>query len=420
MLYTPTMRPTLLLTALLLPATLHAQWEIQSAPTTASLRGIHALGNGIAWASGSSSTVLHTTDGGKNWQLCPTPPNAEKLDFRGIQAFDASTAIVMSSGKGDLSRLYKTTDACRTWTLLFTNPDPDGFFDAISARPSADQKSVDAMIAGDPVNGSFTLFELRIPMHSDDPPTLLPLPSFCPDKKPKLQLPLPVSPCIAKFFSSIGAGKHAGAKHFEIPEDQKSPVPRPGEALFAASNSSLYFDVWFSPNFGFVTGGPKGPRLIQYRGWSFCAGLGCESWRVADLPLSASDSSGAFSIAHKTGAILNIVGGDYLKPDVSAGTAAYTSDAGDHWAVAQTPPHGYRSSVAYSPATKTWVTVGPNGTDISTDDGRNWRALHPTPTEPPDADRNWNALSLPFVVGPHGRIGKLRPSALTQAGPAKP
>jgi hypothetical protein len=31
----------------------------------------------------------------------------------------------------------------------------------------------------------------------------------------------------------------------------------------------------------------------------------------------------------------------------------------------------------------------------------------------PDADRNWNALSLPFVVGLHGRIGKLDAQALT-------
>jgi hypothetical protein len=51
-------------------------------------------------------------------------------------------------------------------------------------------------------------------------------------------------------------------------------------------------------------------------------------------------------------------------------------------------------------------------TDISTDDGRNWRALRPTPSEPADADQHWNALSLPFVVGPHGRIGRLRADAL--------
>ncbi len=30
----------------------------------------------------------------------------------------------------------------------------------------------------------------------------------------------------------------------------------------------------------------------------------------------------------------------------------------------------------------------------------------------PDADQHWNALSLPYAVGPHGRIGTLRASAL--------
>ncbi|MBW4039553.1 MAG: hypothetical protein HIU91_11890, partial [Acidobacteria bacterium] len=40
------------------------------------------------------------------WQLQQAPTTA---DLRGIQAFDATTAIAMSSGPGDLSRLYKTT-----------------------------------------------------------------------------------------------------------------------------------------------------------------------------------------------------------------------------------------------------------------------------------------------------------------------
>ena len=96
--------------------------------------------------------------------------------------------------------------------------------------------------------------------------------------------------------------------------------------------------------------------------------------------------------------------------------AAIQSQA--QWEI-QAAPHGFRSSVAYDSTTKTWITVGPNGTDISTDDGRNWRALKPTPAEPADADRNWNALSLPFVVGPHGRIGKLHPEALVAAPAAK-
>jgi hypothetical protein len=44
--------------------------------------------------------------------------------------------------------------------------------------------------------------------------------------------------------------------------------------------------------------------------------------------------------------------------------------------------------------------------------GLNWRVLKPAPTEAPDADKNWNALSLPFVVGPKGRVGKLCTGAL--------
>src|SRR3954447_5901637 len=112
----------------------HAQWEIETSNTTADLRGIHSIGNGVAWASGTNGTVLRTEDSGYVWQSCAIPPGAEKLDFRGVQGFDANTAIVMSSGKGDLSRLYKTTDGCHTWKLIFTNPDADGFWDAIVAN----------------------------------------------------------------------------------------------------------------------------------------------------------------------------------------------------------------------------------------------------------------------------------------------
>jgi hypothetical protein len=87
---------------------------------------------------------------------------------------------------------------------------------------------------------------------------------------------------------------------------------------------------------------------------------------------------------------------------------AWSIDSGSTWHSAQTPPHGFRSAVAYDARQKLWITVGPNGTDISHDDGKNWTPLKPSPQDPPDADKNWNALSLPYVVGSHGRIGKLR------------
>jgi hypothetical protein len=375
----------LALVALLLTTAAQAQFQIQDSHSIASFRGIHSLGNGIAWASGTEGTVLRTTDEGATWQRCATPPDAEKLDFRGIQAFDQNTAIVMSSGKGDLSRLYKTTDACKTWKLVFTNPDKDGFWDAIKIDP---KEKLFGSLVGDPVNGRF-----------------------------------------AVFLTFNGGDKWERRR--VLPEALNK------EGLFAASNSSLVLQYnGMSPE-GFITGGPNGARLLTITvcggGDSDCFELGDFGpikptdknrgkfeqvyWQRETLPLAKGDSAGAFSIGvdDHSGYWYKavIVGGDYKDPTASRSTAAYTNlGTGKRYLPAQTPPHGYRSSVAYDPTSKTWITVGPNGTDISRDDGKNWMVLKPAAQDAPDSDKNWNALSLPFVVGPKGRIGRLRPGAL--------
>jgi hypothetical protein len=101
-----------------------------------------------------------------------------------------------------------------------------------------------------------------------------------------------------------------------------------------------------------------------------------------------------------------VVGGDYQKPEKRDGTAAYAQFSAllgksQEWHPAQIPPHGYRSSVQWSDTLKLWITVGTNGSDISRDDGKTWQSLD---------NGNWNALSLPFVVGPNGRIARLNGS----------
>lgn len=343
--------------------TINAQWTIQDSHTTADLRGIHSIANGVAWASGTEGTVLRTTNDGKDWQRCATPPDGEHLDFRGIQAFDADTAIVMSSGKGPLSRLYKTTDGCRTWKLVFTNPDSDGFWDAVILN----RFDKDGYLLGDPVDGRFRYWE------TDNQGTSWRDTWESADRKP-------------------------------VPWDGLEALPN--ESAFAASNSALLIDERYAV--GFVTGGPEGARLIL--GDDVDAGF---RFHPVRLPLrSGTATTGAYSIESRDYDGLVVVGGDYVKPNDSGGTAAYSTDGGEHWKACKTPPHGYRSAVAYDEHHKTWVTVGPNGTDVSTDDGRNWRPLRPGPGDPPDADQHWNALSLPFVVGPHGRIGKLEAQAL--------
>src|SRR5579863_2070272 len=84
-------------------------WVDQTSGTTASLRGISAVSAKVAWASGAGGVWLWTLDGGATWQSGKVP-GAESLDFRGVRALNATTAYLMSSGPGDKSRIYKTTD----------------------------------------------------------------------------------------------------------------------------------------------------------------------------------------------------------------------------------------------------------------------------------------------------------------------
>ena len=322
----------LLLAIFVLPL-LQGQWILQPAPTTAGLRGIHALNSNLAWASGANGTILRTTNGGQTWLNCSIPPNAEKLDFRGVQAFSETTAVIMSAGKGDLSRIYKTTDACRSWKLLFSNPDKEGFWDALQfSTPNF------GIVLGDPVDGHFPIFVTS-----------------------------------------------NGGKTWRRLAKDRIPKAKEGQAIFAAGNSSLFIGDK-NRKIYFVTGGGAN-ELIE-------VSLKSAKPKATSLPgLATGATAGAFSLGVRMEGprmVMVTVGGNYKLPEQANGGAAFATN----------PPSGFRSAVAYDATAKHWIAVGPNGTDISTDDGATWRAQT-------GAGQNWNALSLPFVVGPKGRIGKL-------------
>jgi hypothetical protein len=101
------------------------------------------------------------------------------------------------------------------------------------------------------------------------------------------------------------------------------------------------------------------------------------------------------------------VGGDPEHPEANTAVAATSTDSGNSWRLAVTQPGGYRSGVAFDSRRQRFIAIGPNGTDVSTDDGLTWLALRPGSNEPADADRRWTAISLPYVVGPRGHIGVL-------------
>lgn len=361
-------------------------WELEPSQTTADLRGVHAVGSGVVWASGTNGTVLRSQDSGFEWQNCTTPPGADKLDFRAIWAWDDQTAVVMSSGPGDLSRIYKTTDGCSHWTLLRTNADKDGFWDGLvfSDRHNG-------YLLGDPVGG-----ELVLARTADGGKTWIPI---------------------------------------------HSPTLKVGNrGVFAASNSALalggaayreYNVPWIATS---GTGAPGGGALVLQGSFAMCSmNVGPETclsaydfWTVGPIPIAgASATEGIFSLTVLqntegiSGAI--VVGGDYKHPDETKGTAAYQvsldQPPGEAWRAPSTLPGGYRSAVECTDKPRRCITVGPNGSDLSRDDGHSWEPLEHAPSNMPQGGE-WNALSLPWAVGPHGRIGKLNPLALPPAGAA--
>lgn len=115
------------------------------------LRGISAVSADVAWASGREGTVLRTVDGGKHWQPIKVP-GAEALDFRDIEGFDADTAVVLSIGPGETSRVYRTTDGGKSWTLALQNHDERAFFDCMAFDGRR------GWMLGDPVGGHFQVY----------------------------------------------------------------------------------------------------------------------------------------------------------------------------------------------------------------------------------------------------------------------
>ena len=330
-------------------------WKMQDSGTTAGLRGIDSVDGTVAWASGTGGTVLRTVDGGAHWTRCATP-DADKdgatLDFRGVQAWDAQTAIVMASGPGDKSRLYKTEDGCKTWKLALANSEKDGFWDAVAFQHGdfgfaiGDEHT--GVVIGDPVKHRFQTFVMI-----------------------------------------LGHGWFI---------DDGGCVAQEGQAAFAASDTSVF--IFGSRRYILGVGGKAGASVLLSP--LLVSGIPNDPCGRVSVPMiGGTESAGIFSlwfIDRKKGIA---VGGDYTKPNDSTGTAAYSTDGGLHWTASTIPPHGYRSAVQWSESLKAWITVGTNGSDISRDDGRTWQPLD---------NGNWNALSLPFVVGPNGRIARLNPA----------
>ena len=298
--------------ALLLAALAAAPaWTPQSSGVTARLRGISAVNDRVAWASGSGGTIVRTADGGATWQRLIVP-EAEKLDFRDIDAVSENVAFALSIGEGESSRIFKTVDAGRTWSLQFTNQEPKAFFDAMAfwdpERGIAFSDSIDGQLV-------------------------------------------------------ILKTDNGGRAWMRVPADGL-PRALDNEGAFAASGTNVA--VYGRDHVWIGTGAAAVSRVLH-------SSDGGRTWTAAATPLAAGPSSGIFSVAFRDALNGIVVGGDYRKEGEAVDNAAMTRDGGRTW-TAMRGLTGFRSVVAYVPgaSSREIFAVGPQGADYSADDGQSW------------------------------------------------
>jgi photosystem II stability/assembly factor-like uncharacterized protein len=286
------------------------RWAPQSSGVNATLRGVSAAGDTVAWASGSGSTVLRTADGGATWQALTV--TGERLDFRDVDAIDARTAYALSIGPGPASRIYKTADAGAHWTEQYVNRNPKAFLDAMAFSDSNH-----GIVVGDSIDGTFSML-----LTAD------------------------------------------GGRTWTPPPPDGLPPALPNEGAFAASGTNVAargMHVWFG------TGAAKTARVLHSRDRG-------KTWTIADTPIASGRSSGIFSVAFRDDTHGVVVGGDYTKEGEAIDNVAITADGGRTWTlVRERGLSGFRSVAAYVPGTKaSLIAVGPLGADWSDDDGRTW------------------------------------------------
>src|SRR5437764_7529529 len=265
------MRILLLLMLVTIPAEVQ-WWKVQANGLDTNLRGVSlayapnakSVPAPVVWASGSNGAILKSIDEGTTWKRLHVA-GGDALDFRGIVAFNASTAYVMSSGEGEKSRIYKTADGGETWTLQYTDKRKEFFLDSIACL-----SETHCFALSDPIDGKFLL------LRTTDSEHWSPLPSG------------------------------------------NMPAALPREGAFAASNTCLALS---GQEIFFGTGGPAA-RVFR----SPDSG---RTWTVAETPIAHSNaSSGIFSITRGNEQQVVVVGGDYQHPQRASGIAAFSRDGG--------------------------------------------------------------------------------------------
>jgi photosystem II stability/assembly factor-like uncharacterized protein len=278
-----------------------------------SFRGLSVPSDKVVWVSGTNGTVGRSTDGGKNWKWI-TVPGFEKRDFRDIETFDSSTAIIMAVDNP--ADILKTTDGGKTWKVVFHKEQEGMFLDAM------DFKGNTGICVGDPLTID----------------------------------------SIGKFFYFITT-QDSGNTWIE---EKNRKIKSSGDAIFAASGTNVLLAPAIEMKYVFITGGEES-RLIGE--WTNRHGF-----EFQKIPITqGKNSTGAFSLYADGKKEFFITGGDYIEYWKDSGNVVYTMNAGKTWK--RSSVHGYRSCIIKTDK-KTFITCGTNGVDISFDSCKTWNLFH--------------------------------------------
>lgn len=278
--------------------------------TKTSLRGLSVVNDKVVWVSGSSGMVGKSINGGKDWKWFQIK-KFEDADFRDIEAFDETTAVVMSVGEP--SYILRTSDGGENWKVVYENKTKGIFLDGMEFWNS------DAgIVIGDPIDGKIF---------------------------------------IARTFD--------GGHSWRAVPEQYRPVAEKGEALFAASGTAIR--ALDRDEAVFVTGGKASHVYIRDQKIKLPIIQGKESTGAFSVAVWDQNKRNG-------GKKMIVVGGDNTVDSLSTANCFYSTDRGQSWNVTSKPPQGYKSCVDYI-TEKELIACGTSGVDYSTDGGETWMQI---------------------------------------------
>lgn len=232
------------------------QTEI-SLPVSASIRAMHVLNDSTVWIGAARGIFALTQNGGKTWYVDSIKNDSAVFDFRSIHAIDGNNCLLLNAGSPAF--IFKVIIPDKTYSatksehvLQYQNTEKEIFFDAMQFKNSTIGYAI-----GDPLNKKFVLLK------TED-----------------------------------------GGNTWKNISDNISYTAAEGEALFAASNSTLTVQNNF---IAFATGGSQS-RII----YSINEG---KSWSAISTKLiQGAVMQGAFSMDMHDN-LLVVAGGDYDHKD---------------------------------------------------------------------------------------------------------